>query len=126
MDKLRKGLKFNLEHTHKKITISRVEGKKPLSSENSSKAHIICSLNTQGYMALFGTDSADKENTTVFSEEAACSKVRLSLITKIVLGPNVKSFVFLFTVIDLVLRHMERDKKRLWKQTNTHFCLNKI
>lgn len=52
------------------------------------------------------------------SEEAACSKVRLSLITKIVLGPNVKSFVFLFTVVEPVLRHIKRDKKRLWKQTH--------
>ena len=34
---------------------------------------------------------------------------RLSLITNIVLGPNVKSFVFLFTVIELVLRHIKRD-----------------
>lgn len=57
----------------------------------------------------------------MFSEEAACSKVRLSLITNIVLGPNVKSFVFLFTVIELVLRHMRKDKKRLGKQTNTDF-----
>lgn len=62
----------------------------------------------------------------MFSEEAACSKVRLSLITNIVLGPNVKSFVFLFTVIELVLRHMRKDKKRLGKQTNTDFCLNTI
>lgn len=46
----------------------------------------------------------------MFSEEAACSKVRLSLITNIVLGPNVKSFVFLFIVIKLVLRHIKRDK----------------
>lgn len=52
------------------------------------------------------------------SEEAACSKVRLSLITNIVLGPNVKSFVFLFTVDEPVLRHIKRDKKRLWKQTH--------
>ena len=52
------------------------------------------------------------------SEEAACSKVRLSLITNIVLGPNVKSFVFLFTVVEPVLRHIKRDKKRLWKQTH--------
>lgn len=54
---------------------------------------------SEGYMALFVPDSADKENSNkMCSEEAACSKVRLSLITNIVLGPNVKSFVFLFTV----------------------------
>ena len=59
------------------------------------------------------------------SEEAACSKVRLSLITNIVRGPNVKSFVFLFTVVEPVLRHIKRDKKETL-ETNTHFCLNKI
>ena len=36
----------------------------PLSYENSSKACIICSQSTQGYMALFVPDSADKENIT--------------------------------------------------------------
>ena len=70
MDKTRKGLKFNLlqkkkkKKKKKKITISRAKGKKPLSCENSSKACIICSLSTQGYIALFVTDSADKKYIT--------------------------------------------------------------
>lgn len=59
-----KDLNLTYYQKKKKITISRAKGKKPLSYENSSKACIICSLSTQGYIALFVTDSADKENTT--------------------------------------------------------------
>lgn len=62
----------------------------------------------------------------MFSEEAACSKIRLCLITNAVLGPNVKNSVFLFTIIELVLGLMKMDKKRLWKQTNTFFFMNRL
>lgn len=127
LDKPRKRLKFNLVQRKKKNHNIKSKGKEitMLWKLFKSLYHLLTEHSRLYSIICYWLCRQGKYN-KMFSEEAACSRVRLSLITNIVLGPNVKSFVFLFTVIELVLRHMKKGKKRLWKQTNTDFCLNKI
>lgn len=114
LGKPRKGLKFNLVQKNKtkqnKHNI-KSEGKETTKLWKLFKGlyHLFSEYSRLYSIIRYWLYRQGKYN-KMFSEEAACSKVRLSLITNIVLGPNVKSFVFLFIVIKLVLRHIKRDK----------------